>query len=182
MDIGKRISELRTDNDLTQRQLAAKSGISRQATISDIESGRREPTASEICGIAEALSTSAHYLITGTDPDNITLAENTGLSNDTIIALCEYRKKDPEKSMRIAALFHALVSHEKTCLQLSDYLYLQYDAFSGMLDEDKEFLRSLYDESSLREMLYFTNLEPVARLRVMDLLKELREEIQNGKY
>lgn len=181
MDIGSRIRQLRENYELSQKKLSELAGISRQSTISEIENGKREPVASEIQGIAQALGTYEQYLMTGIKPENITLAEETGLSDSTITILKELKKNDPDKSLRITALLHVLLSDEKLCLSLSDYLYCQYDAFSGMMEEDKSFLINLFGESSFKEMTYFANLEPAARLKVMDQLKELREEVQNGK-
>lgn len=181
MNIGIRIKNMREDLDMTQKRLADASCINRQATIAEIESGKRDPSATELVRIAEALNTSVHYLVTGIEPQNISIAEETGLSDDSIATLRELRKKDTDKSLRITALIHALLGNEDICLRLSDYLYRQYDAFSGMIDIDKDYVLSLYGEAKFHELAYWANLEPTARLDVMDRLKELREEIQNGK-
>ena len=61
-DISKRLKELRTEQGLSQMQLAEASGIS-QSTIAKIEINRNEATASTIRKLAKFFNVSADYLL-----------------------------------------------------------------------------------------------------------------------
>lgn len=66
MSIGTRIREARKSANMTQQQLAAKSGI-KQATISELETG--ESAGSKyLASLADALGVSAFWLETGRGP------------------------------------------------------------------------------------------------------------------
>lgn len=60
--LGERISEERRRRDLTQADLAARLGVSRQTFIA-IEKGERRPSSEELVQIAEALQVSLHDLL-----------------------------------------------------------------------------------------------------------------------
>lgn len=62
MSIGRKISELRHDKELTQRELAAKLDIA-QATISQWEKGSYEPSACAIRQLSLFFDVSADYLL-----------------------------------------------------------------------------------------------------------------------
>lgn len=62
-ELGKRLRDARNARELTQKDLARKSGVS-QATISDIERGRNE-SSKELPALAKALGVSVDSLITG---------------------------------------------------------------------------------------------------------------------
>ena len=62
MEIGKRIKELRIASGLTQKELAVKLSIG-QATISEWEQGKYEPTASALRQLAIFFDISADYLL-----------------------------------------------------------------------------------------------------------------------
>jgi transcriptional regulator with XRE-family HTH domain len=56
--LGERIRELREENDFSLRELCKKSGDISPAFLSDIELGRRHPSAQVLRNIAKALKTS----------------------------------------------------------------------------------------------------------------------------
>lgn len=58
---GKRIKELRINANLTQQQLGAAVGLSKQA-INDIENGRRETKLSRALQLAKLFNTNVEYL------------------------------------------------------------------------------------------------------------------------
>ena len=66
LDIGKRISELRRERNVSQEQLAEQASLSR-VTIAKYESGRIEPGAQALARIADALGVSADELLSRTD-------------------------------------------------------------------------------------------------------------------
>lgn len=64
MSIGERITALRKDNDLSQGQLAALMGVSRQA-ISKWENDQTSPDTLNLIKLAEVLNTHIEFLATG---------------------------------------------------------------------------------------------------------------------
>lgn len=67
MIVGARLYELRRKAGLSQRELAAKAGLS-VAYVSRIESGDRSPSMTALIALAEVLGTTALILLTG-DPE-----------------------------------------------------------------------------------------------------------------
>ena len=63
---GKRIRELRLQHNMTQQQLGAEIGLSKQA-INDIEQGRRETKIYRAIAIAKTFDTTVEYLAGVTD-------------------------------------------------------------------------------------------------------------------
>ena len=66
MEIGKRIKELRTENNLTQMELAEKVGCN-QSMIARWEKGECEPTATAILKLSETLNCTSDFLLGKTD-------------------------------------------------------------------------------------------------------------------
>ncbi|WP_291830909.1 helix-turn-helix transcriptional regulator [Candidatus Symbiopectobacterium sp. PLON1] len=64
MEIGTQIRDRRTELKLSRASLAEEVGVA-LSTMQAWENGEREPSASNVVRLAEALSTSAHCLITG---------------------------------------------------------------------------------------------------------------------
>ena len=62
MDFKKRLKELRQQNNLSQMQLALKTGIS-QSAIAKWELGKTEPTATAIIVLARFLGETTDYLL-----------------------------------------------------------------------------------------------------------------------
>lgn len=62
MNIGKAIKIIRTEKDLSQKQIAAKINIS-QTSMSRIEKGLKNPRHSTILNIANSLNISVAYLM-----------------------------------------------------------------------------------------------------------------------
>ena len=70
--IGDRIKELRQKANLTQAELAEKMGFTSQ-TVSNWESGTREPDISALATLSQIFNVSLDYLLLGKEDDNITL-------------------------------------------------------------------------------------------------------------
>ena len=66
MVLSKRIKELRLEKGLTQTQLAEKAGIN-QSMIARWERGEREPIASAVVKLADALECTCDYLLVRTN-------------------------------------------------------------------------------------------------------------------
>ena len=64
MSIGQRITELRTQRNMSQNQLAKAMEISRQA-VSKWENGQSTPDAAKMIKLADVLDTDVEYLTTG---------------------------------------------------------------------------------------------------------------------
>lgn len=62
MVFGEKLKEMRTERDLSQMELAQKTGIS-QSAIAKWELGKTEPTASAIVTLARFFDESADYLL-----------------------------------------------------------------------------------------------------------------------
>ena len=64
LEIGKRIREFREFHDLTQGELALKTGLT-PAAISMIEAGRRAPTAPTLIKLSDALFVTTDRILKG---------------------------------------------------------------------------------------------------------------------
>ena len=64
MSIGQRITQLRTERNMSQNQLAKAMEISRQA-VSKWENGQSTPDATKMIKLAEVLDTDVEFLTTG---------------------------------------------------------------------------------------------------------------------
>jgi len=91
--VGRRIKELREQLGLTQEELAEKASISRSA-LANYESGVREPKGIILVRLAEALETSADYILTGKTNDQFGQPDNrASLQNyieQRILTICAY--------------------------------------------------------------------------------------------
>ncbi len=67
--IGQRIAEARRAANLSQRDLARWTGL-RQGRISNLESGKGQPTTEELAAIADALSISVTSFMNGNGNGN----------------------------------------------------------------------------------------------------------------
>ena len=70
MSIGNRIKTIRKARGWTQTQLAKKSGVA-TITVSQYETGKRQPRLEQLQSIAEALGVSWFYLSTGKPYDTV---------------------------------------------------------------------------------------------------------------
>lgn len=103
--LGDRVAMLRRKQDLTQRQLADRAGIS-PTFVSDIENDKRNVSSTVLWQIAEALGASLDYLMKGktkesetipSEPRSIPLeleaaAEDEGWSYGETVALLEAKQ------------------------------------------------------------------------------------------
>ena len=64
MSVGQRITQLRTDRNMSQNQLAQAMGVSRQA-VSKWENGLSTPDATKMILLADVLDTDLEFLTTG---------------------------------------------------------------------------------------------------------------------
>ena len=198
MDIGERIKSMRIEAGLSQTQLAKAIGKP-QSTVSDWESSRAEKNKRGICAqdlilLAEALNTSVHKLITGNDPENITLSKELGLSDNVINRLKRWKKScdiDAQEygenafpiSKQIDFILSVFVDSPGIVMMLYEYLTSSYDTVTVYLSEESAF--NIPSSALFAEGGFFSttdgkrlDLEPAARLKIMDALKKKREKIQ----
>lgn len=81
VSIGERILNLRKELNLSQKELAEKTGIT-EASLSRYENNLREPKAEIIAKISEVLGCSTDYLLGRTDNKKDYTSSNSKLSND----------------------------------------------------------------------------------------------------
>ena len=68
MNIGERITALRKEKNISQTELAARLGVSRQA-VSKWEQGSSSPDTGKLIQLAELFDTEVEYLATGIRPE-----------------------------------------------------------------------------------------------------------------
>lgn len=91
LDFALTLNKLLEDRGIDQGQLAKDVGLS-TSVISEYRSGKSEPRLSSVKRIANCLGVDCHYLITGIKSNNQTTAQNLGLSEPSISALCNLQK------------------------------------------------------------------------------------------
>ncbi len=104
MDIYKRIKKLRIELNMSQEELAKKTGYTDRTSISKIESGRVDLTHSKVIEFAKALKVTPSYLMgweeeketpTSTDIEDLTDKELVAYS----IARCKKDSTEADKKM-----------------------------------------------------------------------------------
>lgn len=85
---GNRISALRAERGLTQKELAAKLTVSREL-VNLWENDTRQIKGEDIVRLANALGTTCDYLLRGVSTENLDIYATTGLSEAAILKLKE---------------------------------------------------------------------------------------------
>lgn len=70
LDIGERITELRENKNMTQKELADKIKLNK-SVMNRIESGERPIRETELSSIADALEVSTDYLLGRIEPEKV---------------------------------------------------------------------------------------------------------------
>jgi len=94
-DIGLRIKGLRTENDLSQAELAVEMGLDR-STISKVESGENAPTARILIELRRIFAASTDWILTGQGAR--TLPAETSQEDEALNLVFYYLKNFPEYS------------------------------------------------------------------------------------
>lgn len=84
--VGDRIAKLRKEKGLTQQELADLLYVKRE-NIAYWENGQRDIKSGQIVQIADALDTSCDYILRGIDTEQLDLAKDFGLNENSIQAL-----------------------------------------------------------------------------------------------
>lgn len=119
MEIGNRIKALRTEYNLTQKQLADKLGLTPKM-ISFYESGQRIPPIDIVEKLSSIFSKSSDYLIglSSDSKDNVFLSPKDQ-------QILDFFHQDPERVMELLSSFSKLSARNKTiilgkCFELED--------------------------------------------------------------
>lgn len=119
MEIGNRIKTLRTEYNLTQKQLADKLGLTPKM-ISFYESGQRIPPIDIVEKLSSIFSKSADYLIglSSDSKDDVFLSPKDQ-------QILNFFHQDPERVMELLSSFSKLSARNKTiilgkCFELED--------------------------------------------------------------
>ena len=118
MGYGERISKLRQDKNITQRQLASKLFVT-DKTISSWESNRTEPSLEMIIRLSEVLECSASYLLYGNNTkDNVEMEIKIRLDKEEYNYLIEYMEQKGK---------FIIESNQHDTYYQSDYLNVDID-------------------------------------------------------
>lgn len=119
MEIGNRVKTLRTEYNLTQKQLADKLGLTPKM-ISFYESGQRIPPIDIVEKLSSIFSKSADYLIglSSDSKDDVFLSPKDQ-------QILDFFHQDPERVMELLSSFSKLSARNKTiilgkCFELED--------------------------------------------------------------
>lgn len=137
-DIGHRISAARTKLNLTQEELANRIGVAR-GIVNYWEKGAREIKSTDLVLLSQELHTSCDYLLKGIHTENLTIAKETGLTNDSIENLKELHSDYKRSQSRMEAL-NFLLSCDNLDHFLDDieeYLTLVHSSRDIQLDNER---------------------------------------------
>lgn len=105
MKIGQRIKQLREDSGMDQKELAKKVGIL-NASLSDYENDKSEPSLKNAMKLAEALGVSIDFLVKGEkEPLDKIIEQKTGLTANAIRTLRRINSYDMDYADIISQLF-----------------------------------------------------------------------------
>ena len=173
--IAKRFKDMREKCGLLQSDVAKKAFMS-QSAISSIESGDRSIKAEELPLLAEVLGTTAHEIVTGEDPSNITTCKDLHLSSQTIDRL--HNMRDPKRGIAL----DTLVADEFILEQMYYYLYWDYNTVQFWEHESGEGYVREVPVSDLMGSIPKDALAEIKLMEIVDHLRKIREGAQNGKH
>lgn len=116
--ISERIKSLRKEKGLNQAELGEKTGITRRS-ISTIENGETDPSATQITAISKFFNVSTEYLLNGkeeestistTEQEIIQLVRKDSEIKETLLKILETKKKAIQQMMMQAQNHELLVA------------------------------------------------------------------------
>ena len=177
----ERINDLFRQSGKTQKDFARDvADVSRQS-LYDYLNGNCIPDGDTIRRICEKMGVSADWLLGLSDvqsPNTNTQAINnaTGLSEQTISLLQFYVKHD---ELEIAHVIDTLLKYPILLNALWEYFNTHYESLSIELPNHEVLVLPVENavlDKGVFSSLNFKSFEPLARLSIMDMLKEIREE------
>ena len=121
--IAARISAARHDAHMTQEKLSEVSGVSLQS-IKNIETGKQGIKGEQVVRIAEALSVSCDYILTGRTPENVTVGQDLGLSELAITILASLKDTSPLSLRFLDHLITDWAGHGETMARIERAIWL----------------------------------------------------------
>ncbi|MFE7624900.1 helix-turn-helix domain-containing protein [Streptomyces sp. NPDC057509] len=94
-DVGRRLRALRHDMDVSLSELARRSGVGK-GTLSELESGRRNPTLETLYALTTALGRPLSALLSDPAPPGILTGNGSGVSGSGVTAVLLERYEDGE--------------------------------------------------------------------------------------
>ncbi|MFM9372726.1 helix-turn-helix domain-containing protein [Streptomyces sp. Da 82-17] len=94
-EVGRRLKQLRQDEGLSLSELARRSGVGK-GTLSELETGRRNPTLETLYALTTALGRPLSAVLDAPDPDPGTTARTGGVSGSAVTAVLMERYEDDE--------------------------------------------------------------------------------------
>lgn len=101
-----KLRELIKERNTTITAVAEHLGFSRQA-VSQYCNGDTQPNVDAILKISEYFNVSCDYLLRGVSSENLSISEELGLSEDSILSLVAYKKNAPQYITAINRLIPA---------------------------------------------------------------------------
>ncbi|WP_405940165.1 XRE family transcriptional regulator [Streptomyces sp. NBC_00726] len=94
-DVGRRLRALRTGMDVSLSELARRSGVGK-GTLSELESGRRNPTLETLYALTTALGRPLSAVLSDPLPDGAPSGQPAGVSGSAVTAVLIERYEDGE--------------------------------------------------------------------------------------
>ncbi len=179
--MGERINHLRKDNNLNQTEFGKLFGV-KHNLVSAWENDKRLPSTEVLKEMSQRFNCSYYWLFTGNDDRNHVVCEELGLASKTVDELRAWNNIDKSKAGRIYAqgVIDILVAYPELLYAIGNYFYNDFDSmmFCDFSKEKKQpvFLH-LSDDTNITPDDY----ERMTRLRLLDGLKAVRNELKGGK-
>lgn len=106
--MSNRIRELRKKNKLTMKELGKQVGVV-EGTISQYETGKRQPDIEMLSKLANYFGVTIDYLVGGAESDHA----EAPLSSDEKIFLNYFRDMDPEERDMVTAVIKTIMDRKK---------------------------------------------------------------------
>ena len=128
LSFAKRLSQLRRDSELSQRQAAAELGVS-QALLSHYENGAREPKLDFVLRACEYFNVSSDYIL-----------GRSQLKASNAYPYPQGCERAPKLISKVCAVFHTLdeLSDKELYTAAIDYLAIPFDYITTHLDEPRK--------------------------------------------
>lgn len=154
--IAKRLSELRKEKGITQDEIANEINVGR-ATIANYETGKRAPDYETLIRLADIYGVSCDYIIRGVNSEFADIHRVTGLTNEAIEKLAQYKESDIISKGIDYILTHPILVKTLTTYLLST-LYQEYSQSDYKKYIPVRFISFLIEDPSLAQKVAFTEL------------------------
>lgn len=193
-EIGKRITGLRKELDLTQEELAKRISVKRE-TVNQWENGVRQIKGPDIAALADALNTTCDYILRGISSENINIYRLTGFSEIAIKRLKKMRTRiqsehaagwiNTIEECELKAINTLLELDYSILFNIYNFLFGEYDSFSllyGERDDQEVFNKEvrLCNNNSPSGGIYIraNQMQSVFLLEIQNSLMKLQKLIQ----